>query len=148
MTTWTNPRARPSLRKTEVSPHIPGFFRPQFKQTSSLTPTSLPQEGQRMEPVRLLWNMTGTLSHAGDGHSSHLHRRFRRVGIAAGRLVLGRAPRIFDRRLLLGILVRIVQRLFPCGIIDRLAGIAVAAGVVGGPGGMDLGFSQGGSSCA
>src|SRR5215203_1950730 len=57
MTTWTNPRARPSLRKTEVSPHIPGFFRPQFKQTSSLTPTSLPQEGQRMEPVRLLWNM-------------------------------------------------------------------------------------------
>src|SRR5690349_2676263 len=47
-----NPRSLPNRRNTEVSPHIPGFFRPQFQHTSSLTPTSLPHEGQRVEPVR------------------------------------------------------------------------------------------------
>src|SRR5215207_5459593 len=47
-----NPMSRPSWRNTEVSPHIPGFFRPQLQHTSSLTPTSLPHEGQRVEPVR------------------------------------------------------------------------------------------------
>src|SRR6185295_9086332 len=52
MTACTNPRSLPRLRSTAVSPHIPGLFRPQLRQTSSLTPTSLPHEGQSVEPVR------------------------------------------------------------------------------------------------
>src|SRR6476661_5910857 len=59
ITAWTNPRSFPRPRTAEVSPHIPGRLRPQLRQTSSLTPTSLPQEGQRTEPVRWRLSMAG-----------------------------------------------------------------------------------------
>jgi len=75
--------------------------------------------------------------------SSNLHRRFFRVGIAADRLVFGSFRRVLHGWLIQGRLVGIVQRLVAGRRIDRLAGIAVAAGVVGVPGGGDCSFSQG-----
>src|SRR3954449_154893 len=49
----------PRWRTIAVSPHIPGRRRPQLRHTSSLTPTSLPQEGQRTEPERWRRSMEG-----------------------------------------------------------------------------------------
>src|SRR5438270_2446721 len=62
ITAWRNPMSLPRPRTSEVSPHIPGRLRPQLRQTSSLTPTSLPQEGQRTEPERWRRSMERTLS--------------------------------------------------------------------------------------
>ncbi len=51
MTSGTNPRSFPRLRKSGANPHIPGFRRPQLKHFSSRTPTRDPQDAQTTEPV-------------------------------------------------------------------------------------------------
>src|SRR5664279_911025 len=52
ITAGVKPKSCPSRRNATANPHIPGLRRPQERQRSSLTPTSLPHEGHTTDPVR------------------------------------------------------------------------------------------------